>query len=313
MTIQMKYPPNRGHGSGASNADFNDNCENETYRIYLPKQIYTHYRGFSAHVDEIEKVKFSKAIFELLDKVDETFGGEKIECYGSLTSPYKTSNYKTEFTHEALGFAILKIQDGINANTDGPPANQQFINGNLTSEQMFRLRQLQKGTIFGKLFTVDSSRGIVEGFTGKASPIRAALKLYHPELVDKFDNGLTESDTSDTTTNISLTEMVIALEDTRKFIISSLENGGVEATPSAIYSYLEYFHMKKLKVVKDSILTMPFLKKDNWDQTIINLVGKGISYEKLMAIYVTDNFPDEEEVLNAFGEMPFSWMMKILV
>lgn len=303
MPIKMDYPARRGYDDSFGPSDaYNSSYKNEKYRIYVPCETYADNGAEVVRLAEHETAKMSETIFLLLDKIDETFGGERLNCRGSLVNPIKVNNHATFLSHNAVNIALRKIQSALNNSNKG-----------ITTGEKLQIRNLQKSTPFSSLFSIRADIGVVLGFTGKASPIRAGLKLYHPELVDKFDNGLESFREPSIAENLSLSDMVVALDDTQKLSALNLEKGGVEATPLAIHNYLEYFHMKKLKVVKDSLAAMPYLDRGNSDETIVNLVGKGLSYEKLMALYITDNFPDEEEVLNAFGEMPFTWMMKILV
>jgi len=75
----------------------------------------------------------------------------------------------------------------------------------------------------------------------------------------------------------------------------------------------EYLYIKNFRVVKESLIGMPFLKVDReLEKNLARMVGRGLTYERLLIFNITENYAEDNDMLTMILSTPHNWMVKIV-
>lgn len=274
--------------------------------IHLPS-VYRNYEK-DREIVEISPEKsqeVANAVTKLITELNNLFGEGTISASGSLVHGNNQNVWygNTSILHTGLKNLIPKLRDIIEDQ------------GSMTDDYSYRLQRRENPYT---MFELDVAQEYVNGFESKSSPFRIGLKKYEPELLEAFDTSIKE----DKNTNIfsrrkkdhlSIEEITRAVVATRKYVVDKLESVDVEATPLNIARMAEYLYIKNFRVVKESLIGMPFLKVDREiEKNLARMVGRGLTYERLLIFNITENYAEDNDMLTMILSTPHSWMVKIV-
>ena len=274
--------------------------------IHLPS-VYRNYEK-DREIVEISPEKsqeVANAVTKLITELNKLFGEGTISASGSLVHGNNQNVWygNTSILHTGLKNLIPKLRDIIEDQ------------GSMTDDYSYRLQRRENPYT---MFELDVAQEYVNGFESKSSPFRIGLKKYEPELLEAFDNSIKDDKNTNLFSrrkkdHLSIEEITRAVVATRKYVVDKLESVDVEATPLNIARMAEYLYIKNFRVVKESLIGMPFLKVDReLEKNLARMVGRGLTYERLLIFNITENYAEDNDMLTMILSTPHNWMVKIV-
>lgn len=274
--------------------------------IHLPS-VYRNYEKDReiVKISPEKSQEVANSVTKLITELNNLFGEGTISASGSLVRGNNQNTWygDTSIIHTGLKNLIPKLRDIIEDQ------------GSMTDDYSYRLQRRENPYT---MFELDVAQEYVNGFESKSSPFRIGLKKYEPELLEAFDNSIKEDKNTNTFSrrkkdHLSIEEITRAVVATRKYIVDKLESVDVEATPLNIARMAEYLYIKNFRVVKESLIGMPFLKVDReLEKNLARMVGRGLTYERLLIFNITENYAEDNDMLTMILSTPHNWMVKIV-
>ena len=148
------------------------------------------------------------------------------------------------------------------------------------------------------LFSVLAYDDLVEGFETKTNVYRPFFNKLDPDLIVRIDNRYTWAGQSRSLHKVPLESVITVIGEFQQHVISLLSGAVVEHTPELIGRLAALLHQKHLRVVKEAIIAMPFLKKKpSMEHNLANAVGLGLTYAHFLGFAVIDTYPKDEDEL----------------
>jgi hypothetical protein len=170
------------------------------------------------------------------------------------------------------------------------------------------------------LFNVDLATGYVYGIKNKQSPLIVGAKKVSADLAAKLGahtdpyEDLSYRETGGKESYATASEMVEVLRETRKYAEETLKAVEVPVTDENVTLFLQLLSVKTIRVVKESLAGMPWLKTEKQvDKNLAAMVGMGLSYERLLVFNIADDYPKDKDELEVMLSVPHEWMAKAVV
>lgn len=204
--------------------------------------------------------------------------------------------------------------------------NTANIAVNNVEKQLKNLEKLEKDYEYrlerrrseGCLFSIDITNNYISNIARKSTPFRAAISKGDKELLARYDrsaNVIYDIFDGDVEEGIalSLDDMTLIFRETYKYLAETLESVEVEATDDNIANLFTLSFERPLRVVKESLTAMPFLKvHKNVDKNLAIAVGEGLDYEKLLLLNVVEYYPTNKEELSDLLKAPSDWIIRLI-
>lgn len=169
------------------------------------------------------------------------------------------------------------------------------------------------------LFSVDLATGYIYGIKNKQSPLVVAAKKISADLAAKLGAHTdpyesTYSSIVERNDFATTAEMIEVLKETRKYAEETLKAVKVPVTDENVTLFLQLLSVKTIRVVKESLAGMPWLKTEKQvDKNLAAMVGMGLSYERLLVFNIADDYPKDKDELEVMLSVPHEWMAKAVV
>jgi hypothetical protein len=239
----------------------------------------------------------ARSYFDFINLTRSTFGVNQVGYIGPLTGQVAKREVggPSTFYLSALGSSLEKIRDTIKSQ------------GSLDEKSEYRLDRRDGAH---RMFSVDE--GCVFGFTNKTSPFRIAAGRIDSAWIPRFDKAIGEYAQPDKD-SFTIEEMSKILVETRKYAKEILASVNIDITDDNISHLLQFLQVKSLRVIKESLIGMPYLKKErNLEKNLALMVDRGLTYERMLIFNIKDIYPEDEEELDMHLSTPHNWSLKLL-
>lgn len=232
-----------------------------------------------------------------------TFGANRVSIEGRLSDPRRPvrEDSPSSFYLQGANNDIAKLRTILKSQ------------GMLTDNLRYRLdRRITENPMFKW-----AEPGIAYSFANKTMPLRLGAKRISADMLKRFDSALASNDDyfyyhHPTLPLITSLELVEILGQVTAYSGELLEAVGADITPEAKAHLAELLQLKSLRVIKESFVGMPYLKKHREaDKNLAEMVKRGLSYERLLVLNVLNDYAPTEAELNARLSLPHDLMVAL--
>lgn len=239
---------------------------------------------------------------ELRAALRECFGANRVSIEGWLTNRNQIrADHPSSFYLHGANDDIAKLRIILKGQ------------GMLTDKLRYRLdRRITENPMFSWV-----EPGLTYNFANKTMPLRMGAKRISSDMLKRFDSALASNDDyfyhrHPTLPLITSLELVEILGQVTAYSGELLEAVGADVTPESKAHLAELLQLKSLRVIKESFVGMPYLKKHREaDKNLAEMVKRGLSYERLLVLNVLDDYAPTETELDARLSLPHDLMVAL--
>jgi hypothetical protein len=265
------------------------------HKITIPARRRTSKGEIAVNPDQSQKL--AESYHELMKSLDACYGTDDIEA----TNRWGQEEY------------IYRSLDRVFKNLYSTVASK----GSTSEKALYRLDRRSEEF---PLFKLDLVSGCIYGLKNKQSPLIVGAKRVSADLAARLSNwtdpyeSFSYREVGDNDSYVTASEMVEVLKETRKYAEETLKAVKVPVTDENVTLFLQLLSVKTIRVVKESLAGMPWLKTEKQvDKNLAAMVGMGLSYERLLVFNIADDYPKDKDELEVMLSVPHEWMAKAVV